>query len=79
VLESNAFYIRNTRTGTQAAGEPLKFGIGSTPPTRDRLAELAQPCELVLLEQQTLGKESNGKRAWGGFAIAIKIQDATNH
>ncbi len=26
---------------------------------------------LTLAEQQTWGKETNGKRAWGGFAIAV--------
>ncbi len=72
VLESNAFFMRYARAGTQAAGEPFKFGVDSTPPTRDRLSEFIQPCGLVLLEQRTLGEESDGKRAWGGFAIAIK-------
>lgn len=77
VLESNAFYMRYARAGTQAAGEPFKFGLDSTPPTRDRLAELVQSCGLVLKEQQTLGQESGGKRAWGGFAVAINSRSAT--
>jgi hypothetical protein len=70
-LESKAFYWRYARFGTKAAGEPLKFGIDSTPPSRERLAELLQACGLVLGEQQTLGKETGGQRAWGGFTTAL--------
>ena len=51
-------------------GEPLKFGVDSTPPSRERLTELLQSCGLTRIEQRTLGQETEGKRAWGGFAIA---------
>jgi methyltransferase (TIGR00027 family) len=71
VLESQALYMRYARAGTKAAGEPLKFGVDSTPPSRERLAELLQSCGLSLLEQRTLGQETEGRRAWGGFAIAV--------
>jgi methyltransferase (TIGR00027 family) len=70
-LNSSALGIRSARAALAAGGEPLKFGVDSTPPSRDRLAELLQPCGLSLVEQQTFGKETDGKRAWGGFAIAI--------
>jgi methyltransferase (TIGR00027 family) len=70
-LESRALYWRYARAGTTAAGEPLKFGIDSTPPSRERLAELLRSCGLTLVEQRTLGHETGGKRAWGGFATAI--------
>jgi hypothetical protein len=58
---------------TKAAGEPLTFGVDSTPPSRERLAELLRSCGLSLGEQRTLGveRETEGKRAWGGFATAI--------
>jgi methyltransferase (TIGR00027 family) len=69
-LESRALYWRFARAGTTAAGEPLKFGVSSTPPSRERLAELIQSCGLSLVEQRTLGQETEGKRAWGGFATA---------
>jgi methyltransferase (TIGR00027 family) len=69
-LESQALYWRFARWSTKAAGEPIKFGIDSTPPSRERVAELLQSCGLSLLEQCTLGEEKEGKRAWGGFAIA---------
>lgn len=70
-LESPALYWRFARASTKAAGEPIKFGVDSTPPSRTRLAELLQSCGLTLAEQQTLGQETNGKRAWGGFATAF--------
>lgn len=69
-LESNSPYWRFGRWSTQAAGEPFKFGIDSTPPSRERAAELLQSCGLTLVEQRTLGTETEGKRAWGGFAVA---------
>jgi methyltransferase (TIGR00027 family) len=71
VLESRALYWRFARASTRASSEPLKFGIDSTPPSSERLAELLRSCGLSLGEHRTLGKETEGKRAWGGFAIAI--------
>jgi methyltransferase (TIGR00027 family) len=70
-LESKALYWRYGRMATRAAGEPLKFGIDSTSPSRERLVEFLRSCGLSLIEQRTLGQETEGKRAWGGFAIAI--------
>jgi methyltransferase (TIGR00027 family) len=70
-LESQAFYWRYARAGTSIAGEPMKFGIDSTPPSSERLAELLRSCGLALSEQHMLGHETKAKRAWGGFATAI--------
>lgn len=70
VLESNALMMRSIRASLSAGGEPLKFGVDSTPPLRDRVAALLDSCGLELVEQRTLGDETGGKRAWGGFAIA---------
>lgn len=70
-LTSKAFYWRFGRMATRAAGEPMRFGTDSTPPSRDRLAEFLRSCGLALGEQRTLGEETEGKRAWGGFATAI--------
>jgi O-methyltransferase involved in polyketide biosynthesis len=69
-LRSRGLYWRYGRAATRAAGEPLRFGIDSTPPSRDRLVELLHSCGLALAEQRTLGKETHSKRAWGGFAVA---------
>jgi methyltransferase (TIGR00027 family) len=71
VLESPALVMRLVRTSLRAAGEPLKFGIDSTPPLKARVAELLHSCGLSLREQQTAGDESGGGRAWGGLAVAI--------
>jgi len=70
VLESEALMMRSIRASLNAGGEPLKFGVDSTPPSRERLVELLRACGLTLIEQQTLGQETDGKRAWGGFAVA---------
>jgi methyltransferase (TIGR00027 family) len=69
-LRSPGLYWRYGRAATRAAGEPLRFGIDSAPPSRDRLTELLESCGLALAEQRTLGQETAGKRAWGGFAVA---------
>jgi methyltransferase (TIGR00027 family) len=69
-LTSTSFYWWMARVSTRAAGEPIKFGIESTPPSRERLAEFLQSCGLTLREQRTLGQETQGERAWGGFAVA---------
>jgi hypothetical protein len=70
-LESGDLYWRFARASTKSAGEPLKFGVDSTPPSRERLSELLHSCGLALLEQRTLGRETQKERAWGGFAIAV--------
>jgi methyltransferase (TIGR00027 family) len=70
-LRSPSLYWRYGRAATRAAGEPLRFGIDSAPPSRDRLAELLRSCGLAMAEQRTLGAETDGKRAWGGFAVAM--------
>jgi methyltransferase (TIGR00027 family) len=71
ILDSQAPYMRYARATTSAGGEPLKFGFDSTPPSRERLAEFLQSCGLALGEQRTLGPETEGQRAWGGFATAV--------
>ncbi|CAM4456325.1 Putative S-adenosyl-L-methionine-dependent methyltransferase [Mycobacterium basiliense] len=69
-LESRSLYWRYGRAATKAAGEKLKFGVDSTPPSRQRLAELLRSCGLSLSEQRTLGADTQTRRAWGGFATA---------
>jgi O-methyltransferase involved in polyketide biosynthesis len=71
VLESQTLFMRTVRASLNSFGEPLKFGIDSTPPSREHLAELLKICGLTLAEQRTLGQETEGKRAWGGFAVAV--------
>jgi methyltransferase (TIGR00027 family) len=71
VLDSQALNLRIVRALVRASGEPFKFGIDSTPPSSERLAELLRSCGLSLVEQHTVGQEMEGKRALGGFATAI--------
>ena len=70
-LKSSNWYWRYGRAATKAVGESMKFGVDSTPPSRERLSELLQSCGLTLLDQRTLGRETETERAWGGFAVAI--------
>ncbi len=70
-LISKSLYWRYGRYATKAAGEPLKFGIDSTPPSRERLVEFLRSCGLSLDQHQTLGKDTEVNRAWGGFATAV--------
>ena len=70
VIESQALSMRSVRASLNAGGEPPKFGVDSTPPSRAHLAEMLQSYRLTLIEQCTMGQETEGKRAWGGFAIA---------
>jgi methyltransferase (TIGR00027 family) len=69
-LESKEMYWRFARAATNWT-EPLKFGIDSTPPLRDRVTELLRACGLTLFKQRTLGRETQTERAWGGFTVAI--------
>jgi methyltransferase (TIGR00027 family) len=57
VLESPSLSLRLVRASLRAGGEPLKFGLESTPPSRERVAELLRCCGLSLVEQQTVGKK----------------------
>ena len=70
-LESNMPYWRFGRAAAKTIGEPIKFGVDSTPPSRERLSELLRSCGLVLVEQRVLGSETAKQHAWGGFAIAV--------
>ncbi len=69
-LLSQAFFWRLARVSTKSTGEPLKFGVDSTPPAKERLADFLQSAGLQLCEYRMLGHETEGKRAWGGFAVA---------
>jgi methyltransferase (TIGR00027 family) len=78
-LKSKSLYWRYGRAMTKAAGEPVTFGIDSPPPSSERLAELLRSCGLSLGKQRTLGQETGGKRAWGGFATAIVSKQGNQH
>jgi methyltransferase (TIGR00027 family) len=69
-LTSKAPYWRYARWATDAAGEPLRWGVDSRPPGRERVAELLDGCGLRLVDAQILGPETEGRRSWGGFVVA---------
>jgi methyltransferase (TIGR00027 family) len=71
VFDSQSLYLRAVRATLQRGGEPLKFGIDSTPPSRERLAEFLRSCGLEVVEQRAVGDETGRKRAFGGLAIAV--------
>jgi methyltransferase (TIGR00027 family) len=71
VLESRSPIMRIVRRSLQKGGEPLKFGVDSAPPLRERVSELVRSCGLALVEQRTVGEETGERRAWGGFAVAV--------
>jgi hypothetical protein len=45
--------LRIVRASLRTGGEPLKFGIDSTPPSSERLAELLRSCGLSLVDRFT--------------------------
>jgi methyltransferase (TIGR00027 family) len=47
-LESTKMFWRYARASTKSIGEPLKFGVDSRPPSRERLSELLRSCGLTL-------------------------------
>ena len=69
-LESRGPVLALREAATRSTGETLKFGVDSTPPSRERLAELLRSCGLSLADQRTLGDDTPTRRAWGGFATA---------
>jgi O-methyltransferase involved in polyketide biosynthesis len=70
-LKSQALYLCYAKLMTRFAGETLKFGIDSTPPSNERVAEFLISCGLSLGEHRTLGQETEGNCAWRGFATEI--------
>jgi O-methyltransferase involved in polyketide biosynthesis len=76
-LESRALYWRFGRAATRSTAEALKFGVDSTPPSRERLAELLRSCGLSLADHRTLGDDTPTRRAWGGFATA-RVSSSTS-
>jgi methyltransferase (TIGR00027 family) len=71
-LSSHSLYMRYARAATRGAGEPLTFGVDSTPPVAQRVTELVEAAGLRLGEHHEFG-ESDTTRAWGGFATGIAI------
>lgn len=71
VISARTAYMRYVNAALKATGEPLRFGIDSTPPARDRLAAFLAACGLRLDQQRGLGAETERQRSLGGFATAL--------
>ena len=70
-LASRSPYMRFARATTAFAGEPLGFGIDTTPPARDRVAEFLRPFGLAVEEHRNFGRESRRRGAPAGFVTAV--------
>jgi methyltransferase (TIGR00027 family) len=70
-LRSGSLYWRFARAMTRLVGEPLVFGLDSTPPVRDQLSTFLAEQGLALGEHRELGREEGRHRAWAGFAAAL--------
>jgi methyltransferase (TIGR00027 family) len=67
-----SFYMRYAHAALKVFGEPLgTFAVDSSPPIRERVAELLASCGLKLEEQRNFGQETEGKRPKAGFAAAL--------
>ena len=71
IIESPSLFMRYARAVINATGEPWRFGLDNTPPARERVASFLKECGLSLDKQYTIASETRGKRALGGFAIAV--------
>ena len=75
-LASRSPYMRFARATTAFAGEPLDFGIDTTPPARDRVAEFLRPFGLTVEEHRNFGRESRRRGAPAGFVVAVVRRSA---
>jgi len=76
VLASRSPWMRYARATTRFVGEPLTFGLDTTPPARDRVAEFLAPWGLVLEEHRVFGRETRRRHAPAGFATAVLHRSA---
>ncbi len=71
IIEARSLYMRYSKAALNAVGEPLRFGIESTPPVRKHVAAFLESCGLSMEEQRNFGEETDRKHAMEGFATAI--------
>lgn len=71
VITARTLYMRYVNAALKATGEPLRFGVASTPPARAQLAAFVAGCGLRLDQQRGLGAETERQRSLGGFATAV--------
>ena len=71
LIEAKGLFMRYARAVVNAIGEPFRFGIESTPPSRKHVAAFLKSCGLSMEEQRNFGQETDRKPAMAGFATAI--------
>jgi methyltransferase (TIGR00027 family) len=72
LLQQRSMYWRYANAVLKMVGEPFgTFGIDTTPPVRQHVAEFVESCGLSLEEQRNFGDESDQRHPEGGFATAI--------
>ncbi len=71
ILESQSLAMRYTRAVLNATGEPLTFGIKTTPPSSEHVTAFLASCGLSMEEQCDYGQETDRKHVLGGFVIAV--------
>lgn len=77
-LASQSLPMRYTRAVLKATGEPLTFGINTTPPSSEHVAAFLASCGLSMEEQCNYGQETDRKHAPGGFVVAV-VPDGSKH
>lgn len=70
LIASGSPYMRYARAATNYIGEPMTFGIDTTPPARTRAAEFLTLFGLELEEHRSFGRESRRRPVPAGFVTA---------
>lgn len=73
LLEGRSLFLRYARAVIKLVGEPWRFGMDTTPPVRQRVADFVGSCGLSLEEQRNFGQESERKHTVAGFVTAVVL------
>jgi methyltransferase (TIGR00027 family) len=71
IIASRSLFMRYARATARYAGEPLTFGIDTTPPAEERAAEFVEILGLTLEEHRNFGSETRRRHAPAGFVTAV--------
>ncbi len=72
LFQQQSLFMRYARVVLNAVGEPFgSFGIDTTPPVRQHVADFLESCGLSLEDQRDFGRETGRTHARAGFATAI--------
>jgi len=71
VVGSPSLFMRYARAATAFTGEPLRFGLDTSPPARQRVAGFLGGLGLALEEYRAFGPGTGGRPDAAGFAVAV--------